>query len=297
MSLLAGAWGEIAGLLSAISAAFSSLMVRGLGPSRNPIAINALRCCVAAAGFAFLWWRGSAAFGEWAQALPVLAFVAFAGLIVGDSLYFGSISRLSSGRATPIAMSYPLPTAVFEALLFGEQMPALKVVGIILGVSAIWLIAAKARDGSRSNVDQAYWLGVAQAIGASLCWSLSVIALRTVLDLVPLDFANLVRMSFAGLMLSMISYRAVGANVLELRRPNFAMLIIALGAAAVVTSYMLIESVHNSGAAVAALMSSMTPIFVAPLAWLVFSERITRRMAAGIVLGLASIVLVILSPG
>ena len=297
MSLLSGAWGEIAGLLSAISAAFSSLMVRGLGPARNPMAINALRCCVAAAGFAFLWWTGSAAVGEWARALPILAFVAFAGLVVGDSLYFGSISRLGSGRATPIAMSYPLPTAVFETLLFGEQMPALKVVGIFLGVSAIWLIASKARGGRQSSAEQGYWIGVAQAIGASLCWSLSVIALRTVLDLVPLDFANLVRMSFAGLMLSMISYRAVGDGIVELRRPGFAVLIVALGMAAVGTSYMLIQSVYHSGAAIAALMSSMTPIFVAPLAWLVFKETITRRMAAGIGLGVVSIVLVILSPG
>jgi drug/metabolite transporter (DMT)-like permease len=297
VGFLGGAWGEIAGLLSAVSAACSSLMVRGLGPGRSPMAINALRCCVAALGFFLLWLLGSASLGDWAPALPLLACVSLAGLVVGDSLYFGSISRLGSGRATPIAMSYPVPTALLEGLVFGEAIPAMKLAGIVLGVSAIWLIVSQSQSGRRGANRDGYWIGVAQAAAASICWSLSVLILRTVLDLVPLDFANLVRMSFAALLLSFISFRAFGEGVRELRSRSFAVLIVALGCAAVVTSYMLIESVYHSGAAIAALMSSMTPVFVAPLAWLFFSEKITLRMSSGIGLGVVSIGLVILSPG
>lgn len=282
-----------------MSAACGSLLVRGLVPRLSPLSVNAVRCCLAAAGFGLLWWLGPGTAGEWLRALPLMLLVAFSGLVVGDSLYFAAITRLGPGRATPIAMSYPLPTAVLAALLFGEHMPAIKAAGIVLGVVAIWLIAARPRRGGPRLVDadRSHWIGVGLAIAAALCWSLGVLVLRPALQLVPLDFANLMRMSFAGLMLMMISYRTVGAESAAMRSPGAIVLILGLGLAAVTTSYMLTESVYHAGAAVAALMSSMTPVFVAPMARLLFKEAIGYRAQCGIALGVVSIALVVLNPG
>lgn len=295
MEFIAGNWGEFAGILAGLSAAASSLQVRALGSGNHPFVINAMRCWLAATGFAIIWWFGPGVTGDWLAALPLLLIAVGCGLVLGDTLYFASITRIGSARATPIAMSYPLPTAMLAALLFDEELSILKVGGISLGVAAIWMIAARPRKERRPlESDRAYWTGVALAVTASMCWAVSVLALRPALEAVPLEFANLIRMLFAAMLLQVLAY-PTGRNVdVSSGRRRFTLLIAGMGITALTTSYFLTASIHQSGAAVASILSSMAPVFAAPLAWLFFDEDITVRTMAAIALGIAGIALVVL---
>jgi drug/metabolite transporter (DMT)-like permease len=296
MNNIYGMWGEIAGILSAISAAVGSLQVRALGANVHPVVMNATRCILASFGFALIWWVNSRAAGDWSNALPFLLFAVICGIVVGDSLYFRAIVRLGPGRATPIAMSYPLPTAVLAAIIFSEPLPAQKTVGIIVGIFAIWLVATeKLGTLHESAVGRANWIGVGMAGAASLCWSFSVLALRPALALVPLDFANLARMGIAGLILGLFSFRLVDSFKLKIGTVRSGSLLVGLGITALLTSYFLAVSISLSGASVAALMSSMTPIFAAPLAWLFFNEEVGIRVITAIGLGILGIALVAFS--
>lgn len=294
MDAIAGRWGEIAGILAALSAALSSLQVRGFGGSAHPMVINALRCGLATIGFVLLWWFGSRQYGDWQQAAPLLIICVLFGLVVGDSLYFASITRIGPGRSTPIAMSYPLPTAVLASVVLGERLSGLQFAGIVLGVAAIWVIAAKRqeRDGVL-ELDRDYWFGIVFAIAASLCWSVSVLVLRPALAMMPLDFANLLRMGLAALLLPVFGYPVMRKATFGTRRARFAILTTGMGVTAVTTSYFLTASIHHSGAAVASILSSMAPVFAAPMAWLFFQEAVTLRTALAIALGIAGIILVV----
>lgn len=290
-----GMWGEIAGVLAGLSAALSSLQVRALGAGARPFVINAMRCWLAALLFALIWWFGSRATGDWTSALPLLLVAVACGLVLGDSLYFAAIARIGSARATPVAMSYPLPTAFLATMIFSEELSALKFVGIICGVAAIWIIAARSRDvRERAGNVRDYWTGVVFAIAASLCWAISVLALRPALEKVPLDFANLLRMVMAALLLLVVAYPATGKMTVSAGPFRFAGLIAGLALTAVGTSYFLTASIHHSGAAVASILSSMAPVFAAPLAWFIFGEEITTRVVVAIMLGLLGIAIVVI---
>ena len=294
MNLVVGHWGEIAGILAAFSAALSSLQVRAVGTRLHPFVTNALRCLIATIGFALFWFFGSREPGNWLQAVPLLVTVVVFGLVVGDSLYFAAISKIGPGKATPIAMSYPLPTAILAAIVYHEQISALQFAGIALGVAAIWIIAsAMSEVGEGPNNLRQYWIGVTNAVLASLCWSVSILVLRPALALVPLDFANLVRMGLAATIIPVFGYSAFRNMTLPTGRLRIGVLIAGMGVTAVTTSYFLTTSIHQSGAGVASLLSSMAPVFAAPMAWFFFAEAVTPRTALAIVLGMLGILLVV----
>jgi len=290
-------WGEIAGVLSAVSAAAGSLLVRALGQNVHPFLMNALRCFLAALGFAVIWAVGVREAGDWQAALPLLLFAVTAGLVIGDSMYFSAIVRIGPARATPIAMSYPIPTAIIAFLLLDESLSLQKLAGIMIGVAAIWIVATPGRLQFRGlSFDRAYLTGVGLAGAASLLWAVSIIALRPALSLVPTEFANLARMAMAFALLAVVSWRVVEnpLQVFGLRRSLA--LVAGLGVTAVLTTYFLAESVHHSGASVAALMSSMTPVFAAPIAWFLFHDVVNARLLGGIALGLLGMALVAFAP-
>lgn len=293
-------WGEIAGLLSAVCAGAGALMARSLGRAIHPVMINAIRCSIAAAGFVLIWMFGSREVGDWLAALPLLFVAVMTGFVIGDSLYLAAITRIGPSRATPIAMSFPLPTAILSVLFLGEAIPPLKALGIAVGVFGIWLIATRGRRplfpaqammeepaGDRLN-------GAALAMGASICWAISVVALKPALDLVPLDFANLSRLVFAAIVLSFVARGHVGALRRALESPPRKLVALATGMVSILTAWLLAQCVMISGPSTASLLSSMTPVVTAPLAWLLFREPLTPRLVLGICVGIAAIAMVTL---
>ena len=287
-------WGEIAGITAAIAAAVSSLQVRALGASFSVYFINMMRCGVAFIGFALIWWFGSRDFGNWQYAVPFIAIGVVFGLVIGDTLYFSAITRIGPGRATPIAMSYPLPTVILASILFKEQLSWLQLLGIVIGVAAIWVIAARHHDPDElPDESRQYLIGVAFAVIASVFWAIGILVLRPVLAAVPIDFANLVRVGFAASMISLFGIPAMRRTNIKIGRLRVILLILGLGLTVVVNSYCLTTSIHRSGAAVASILSSMAPVFAAPLGWLVLREPVTPRMMIAIALGITGILLVV----
>jgi drug/metabolite transporter (DMT)-like permease len=297
MGGIASYWGEIAGLLSAISAAAGALMARSLGRVVHPVMINAIRCTIAALGFILMWQLGDPMVGNWQSAIPFLFVSVTLGLVVGDSLYLAAITRIGPGRATPLAMSFPLPTAVLSVLLLDETVTLLKGTGIAVGVIGIWLIATRGRRAylAPGAAERDRVTGTALAIAASICWAVSIVALRPALDLVSLDFANLSRMVFASVVLTIASRRHLPKVRHALASPSRKLVAVATGLMSVLTTSLLAQCVLLAGASTASLLSSMTPIFAAPLAWLLLREELSLRLVLGICLGITGISMVMLA--
>ncbi len=300
MTGLSSYWGEIAGLLSAVCASAGALMARSLGRSIHPVMINMIRCSIAAVGFVLIWTFGSREVGDWVAALPLLFVAVVTGFVVGDSLYLAAITRIGPSRATPIAMSFPLPTAILSVIFLGEAIPPLKAFGIGVGVFGIWLIATRGRRPvfpAQAMVEEPggdFLNGAALALGASLCWAISVVALKPALDLVPLDFANLSRLVFAAIVLSVVARNHVGTLHRALASPSRRLVALATGVVSILTAWLLAQCVMLSGPSTASLLSSMTPVVTAPLAWVLFREPLTPRLVLGICVGIVGIAMVTL---
>jgi len=293
-------WGEIAGLLSAVTAALGALMARSLGRTVHPVAMNAIRSSIAALGFALLWLLGTGEVGDWNAALPWLFVSVMGGLVVGDSLYLAAITRIGPGRAAALAMSFPLPTAILSVILLNEHVSLLKAGGIVIGVTGIWLIATRSRRASMGSAGMSAdtadgTVGTALAIAASLCWAVSIIALKPALEIVSTEFANLSRMVFASFVLTIASRSHLPALRQALSGRSMKLIAVATGIVSVFTTSLLAQCVLLAGPSTASLMSSMTPIFAAPMAWLFFGETLSARLTAGICLGIVSIAMVTMS--
>lgn len=298
MQLVAAYWGEIAGLLAAVMAAVGALLARSLGKLIHPVAMNAVRCSIAAVCFVLIWALGSGEAGDWRAALPWLFISVMGGMIVGDSLYLAAITRIGPGRAAPLAMSFPIPTLILSVLLMGETVSVTKVAGILIGVTGIWLIATPGRRtsevlaGALGETARERRAGTSLAIGASISWGVSIVAFKPALDIVSTDFANVSRMVFAGLVLGIASRPHLPGLRRALKIPSMRLAALASGLAGVLTTWLLAQCVLLAGSSTASLLSSMTPVFAAPMAWLIFGERLTLRLLLGIVLGIVSIIMV-----
>jgi len=75
--------------------------------------------------------------------LRTLALFSSSGILaglLGMWTYFWALKMGATSKVVPIAASYPLVTAVLSILLLGEQVTALRFLGIVLIVVGTWLV-------------------------------------------------------------------------------------------------------------------------------------------------------------
>ena len=128
--------GELAALASAFSWASTTVMLRTQSARIDPLSLNALRSIVAAVFFVsalFLFDKWSA----FAQVTP-LAFLALSasllcGFVIGDTMFFKSMSLVGVSTTMPLSMTYPLYVLVIAWAFLGEHITWLTVLGTASG--------------------------------------------------------------------------------------------------------------------------------------------------------------------
>ena len=109
---------------------------------------------------------------NWSKAWPVYVISAILNIILYYGLQTIGLGYLPAGLFSALVFLQPVLLGVFSWLWLGEKMFALKWIGLILGFMGVFEISASGLAGHLSPV------GIALAIGSALSWALGTLYVK-----------------------------------------------------------------------------------------------------------------------
>lgn len=218
-----------------------------------------------------------------------LGTLAILGVLMGSSstsLYF-SFNFMDVGIASTLLFVYPIMVAVIMATFFREKVTLATAVSIGLALGGIALLNHTA-DGSSLSV-----VGVALVMVSSLTYAVYIVVVNKSslrLSSVKLTFYVLLFGAAAILAFTL----ATGGSVQILTTPRQWLFAAQLAVLPTVLSLVLmVIAVHDIGSTPTAIMGALEPMTAVAIGVVCFGEAFTVRLAVGIVLILAGVLLII----
>lgn len=297
--------GELAALGTSLCFSFGSVMFTLAGRAIGSPLVNRVRLLLALA-FVMVWHLLT--FG---QPLPLdaagerwfwLGLSGFVGLALGDAFLFQAFVLIGPRLSMLMLALAPVLGAVLAFVFLGETLVPLELLGIGLTLAGIMVVISERGDksGAEDNGDRRRYLigllcGLGGAIGQAGGLVLSKMGLEG--DFPPLS-GNVIRLLVASVLIWLLaianrqlinSYRTVRLH------PN-ALLLMTGGAVLgpVIGVWLSLVAIQNTSVGVASTLSSLMPIFLIPISYFVFGERVTRQGILGTALAFAGMVILFL---
>ncbi len=218
-----------------------------------------------------------------------LLILAVLGVLMGSSsssLYF-SFYFMDVGIASTLLFVYPVMVAVIMATLFKEKVTASTVVSIALSLAGITLLY-HGGDGATLST-----MGVMLVMVSSLTYAVYIVIVNKSslrLSSVKLTFYVLV----FGVMTILAYTAAMGQHIQMLTTPaqwGYAAMLALVPT--VISLVLMVIAVHDIGSTPTAIMGALEPLTAVAIGVMCFGEDFTARLATGIVLILAAVILII----
>jgi DME family drug/metabolite transporter len=294
--------GELTALASALVWTATNIVLRGQSAKFGAVAVNAWRTLFAAICFAFIF-----AFTrdlDHLTAIPLRALAALLGavvlgMVIGDALQFTAMIRIGVARAMPISSCFPLFTVLVAAVILGEPITIRSIGGAILVIAGVIIVALPQRgtvEGDTTDGGAAsryYWMGVAMALTAAICWSFSTTLIRVGVREIDVITANTVRLPFSALVSIVVSAQQGTISARRFDRRSWIVLLFAGLVGSAGGGFLYLTAVSLAGAGKTAIITGASPIFGMIAAILFLNERPGPRGFAGALLAFAGIVLVV----
>lgn len=202
------------------------------------------------------------------------------------TLYF-SFCFMDAGIASTLLFVYPVMVAVIMALLFKEKLPAVSVFAIMLALSGIAMLYHG--DGGATLSTR----GVMLVMFSSLSYAVYIV----VVNKSPLRMSSM-KLTFYVLFFGMLTVLTnsfiTGLHIQMLTTPRMWSCAFMLALLPTVFSLVLMTiSVHETGSTPTAVMGALEPLTAVVIGVAVFGEQLTPRLAAGIVLILTAVIMII----
>ncbi|MBT3350952.1 MAG: DMT family transporter [Nitrospinaceae bacterium] len=211
-------------------------------------------------------------------------------------IFYTAIDRLGPNRSIPVAMSYPIITALTSAWLLGEAITWQIFFGLILLLAGItFIVNADAPRTQKDKNTAATWrlVGWVCAGFTSLLWGVAATFFKkAALDMHPLAVSSIAL--WIGFIVSFFAARLLDPEGVVPARSWRWILVSACCQTAAVPFYILAFT-HTLAVRVTAIVSAQ-PLIVIPIGWLIMreSENITPRLIAGATLAVGGTILVII---
>ena len=271
---------ELMALLAATCWATASTF--SVGPTQRLGAIGFSRLRMAFA--TLLLWTLALASGGWhslhASAMGLLALSGLIGIFVGDTALFACMNRLGPRRSGVLFACHALFSALLAWLWLGEVLWGWALIGGGLLVAGVMIAILW---GKRSN-EAHLWeqtrgpLGVAVGLGllAALCQSLATLMIKPLMPtgIDPIA-ASAVRTTLAlaahGVLWASGWKPARAGGPVTWRDAGLVFLGAALAMALGMT--LILKALQEGQAGIVAIFSSVSPIVILPLLWLIYRRR------------------------
>ncbi len=197
--------------------------------------------------------------------------------IVGDTMYLVSIKKTGVSIAYPLSYSYPIMVALLASFILGESLTVNLIVGVMLGVTGVWLISRKKGESVNVNI-----FGVIAALLASFSWSLGIILFAlSVMEMNPLvtGFYKLVFLTV------LVSPSAVYLIRKDANISGRNMLIGMFGGllGVGIGDWLFYVSLDNIGASVSAALTTSSPLLSLVVSHLYLNEKVGKIQILGTV--------------
>lgn len=231
-----------------------------------------------------LLWAIALSTGGWrtldGSALGLLALSGFIGIFIGDTALFACMNRLGPRRSGVLFATHALFSAVFAWLFLGERLWGWALVGsgLLVGgvmMAIVWGRRADEQHGWEQTRGRLA-VGVALGLLAALCQSVATLMLKPLMSTgIDAVAGSALRMSSALLAHALLLGSGwAGARAQARVRAQDAALIFGSAAVAMALGMTLIlQAMKHGQAGLVAVLSSVTPILILPLLWLVYRRR------------------------
>jgi DME family drug/metabolite transporter len=290
--------GALASLASACLWAVTNMLVKLEVHRLSALAINAYRTAVGAALMVAVGLLvgdlSSLSTASW-TAIAALLISVIVGLVFGDTLNFRAMMLIGMARSFPISGSFPLFTLLLAGVFLGEPVGWREVIGCLVTLGGVMLVAMPAKQDGQPALDRrTNAIGVALALGAAVLWAASSTVVKFGLENIDVVTANAIRLPVAAAVLLLMMRRAAPQPPLwRLRGRTLAVVVLTGILGSGLSGFLWMYGVQEIGAARAAILSSTSPIFAAPLSALFLKERLARRVLAGTLLSVAGVVIIV----
>jgi drug/metabolite transporter (DMT)-like permease len=253
---------------------------------------------------ALMLWPIVLVLGSWqtlqVSQLGVLALSGLIGIFVGDTALFGALNRLGPRRTSVVFATHALFSALLGSVFLGERIGLQAGLGGILVVGGVMIAVMfgkhKDDDHDWETLGGAWKTGVALALLAALCQAVgSLIAKPVMAQGVDPVAATTVRVTatclaqFALLWSGFAAAKAQqAANAAVLRQVALSGFI-GMG----IGMSMVLMALKHGDVGTVGILSSVTPVLVLPVLWVLLGRAPARGAWAGSLLTVAGTVMVL----
>lgn len=201
---------------------------------------------------------------------------------------FASFHYMDAGIACSLLFIYPVMVAVIMAIFFKEALTSTTVLSILLALLGIAMLY-KGKSGTVLSTK-----GVLLVLLSSLTYALYIIVVNNSplnLSAVKLTFYVLI---FCAMTIALHSFWGDAGRLQLLDTPKEWALVLLLALVPTVISLItMVIAVHAIGSTPTAIMGALEPLTAVVIGIAVFGEALTLRLAIGIVMILAAVLLII----
>lgn len=287
--------GEAFALLSALAWAIGVILYRQLGQHLPPLTLNFLKNVLVlgmlAAAVPLVHGTELPDFSAAQIGIAILSGVV--GLAVADTLYLRSLNQLGAGRMGVIGNLYSPFVVALSFVFLGERMGPLQIVGFALVSSGVLLVGGqRQREVGAASVAG----GIALGVLSILLMAVAIVMVKRVLEAQPLLWVSLVRM--AGALFGLLAIAALRGELRKLDprrvRVNWRVLLLAAFVGQFLSTIFWLGGYKYTDAMIAAVINESSSVFIVLLAWLWLREPMDARRAAGVVVALVGVGLMVI---
>lgn len=291
--------GEIAGVGASLTWAVSCLIFsRAAVPAG---ALNLFKNMIAAALFVAALAGGALIAGEpllqaSTAAIGWLVLSSVIGIVVGDIFYFRCLQILGARRALVMTTVVPPLAAGFGWLALDETTSWLTGLGMLITLGGVSLVVGDTalQGDAPGHFPGSRTAGVVYGCLGSLCQAsqsvLSKLAMATGVDPFEAAGIRLVTAVFLGLGVGLVLGRLRGWAV-AIRASGFVWrLVLAAVCGTFFGIWFSLVAFKHSPLAVATTLTTLSPVFILPLAAMLLRQGVSRRAVLGVMIALGGVV-------
>jgi len=296
--------GELAALGTSLCFSFGSVLFTISGRKMGSPLVNRTRLLVATLLVMLLH---TLTFG---QPIPLdagadrwfwLGLSGFVGLALGDAFLFQAFVLIGPRLAMLMMALAPVLGTLLAWFFLSETLIPMEMIGIAITIAGIMLVIAERNTQTKTETTdkRRYVIGLLCGLGGAVGQAGGLVLSK--MGLVggfPALSGNVIRLSIAVIIIWILAVanRQIINSYQTLKANPRALLMLTGGAVLgpVIGVWLSLIAVQNTNIGVASTLSSLMPIFLIPISYFVFGERVTKQAIVGTLIAFVGMVILFL---